>query len=125
MAAQDKQAKTILVTGGTGFLAGWVIRYLLEDGYAVRATVRSLKKSQKVTSMLEAEGVSCDRLSFVEADLGNSDGWADAMCGIDAVIHTASPLGGSNMDDPALIPVAVEGVEHVLDAAWQQASPRS
>lgn len=58
MAAQDKQAKTILVTGGTGFLAGWVIRYLLEDGYAVRATVRSLKKSQKVTSMLEAEGVS-------------------------------------------------------------------
>lgn len=116
-AAQGKHDETILVIGGTGFLAGWVIRYLLEDSYAVRATVRSLKKSEKVVSMLQAEGVSTERLSFVACDLGSSDGWEDAMQGVDAVIHTASPLGGDNMDDPNLIPVAVEGVEHVLDAA--------
>jgi dihydroflavonol-4-reductase len=114
---QGKCEKTVLVTGGTGFLAGWVIRHLLEDGYAVRATVRSMKKSEKVVTMLAAEGVSTDRLSFTVCDLGSSDGWAEAMRGVDAVIHTASPLGGDSMDDPTLIPVAVEGVEHVLHAA--------
>lgn len=124
MAAQSKQNKTILVTGGTGFLAGWVIRYLLEDGDAVRATVRSLKKSGKVVDMLQAEGVSTQCLSFAVADLGSADGWAEAMQGISAVIHTASPLGGDNMDDPALIPVAVEGVEHVLNAAVAAGIPK-
>lgn len=47
----------VLVTGGTGFLAGWTIRELLEKGYEVRTTVRSMKKSGNVTSILEKEGV--------------------------------------------------------------------
>lgn len=34
----------VLVTGGTGFLAGWTIRKLLEKDYVVRTTVRSMKK---------------------------------------------------------------------------------
>ncbi len=33
-------AETVLVTGGTGFVAGWCIVQLLERGYAVRTTVR-------------------------------------------------------------------------------------
>lgn len=124
MNAQDKHGKTILVTGGTGFLAGWVIRYLLEDGYAVRAAVRAMKKSGKVVDMLQAESVPTERLSFAVADLGSPDGWAEAVRGVNAVIHTASPLGGDNMDDPSLIPVAVEGVEHVIGAAVAAGIPK-
>lgn len=107
----------VFVTGGTGFLAGWVIRELLENGYHVTTSVRAMDKSKKVTSMLEAENVSTANLDFAVCDLGSADGWEDAMCGCEYVIHTASPLGGDNMDDPSLIPIAVEGVEHVLQAA--------
>lgn len=108
--------ENVLVTGGTGFLAGWVIRYLLEQNYDVRTTVRSEKKVESVKKMLSAEGIDVSHLSFAFADLTKSEGWDKAMEGIDFVIHTASPLGGSNMDDSALISVAVSGVENVVKA---------
>lgn len=107
----------VLVTGGTGFLAGWTIRELLEKGYEVRTTVRSMKKSENVTSMLEKEGVNTSKLSFAVADLTSPDGWDDAMKDIDYVLHVASPLGGNNHEDPTLIPTAKSGVENVLSAA--------
>lgn len=108
---------TVLVTGGTGFLAGWTIRTLLERGYTVRTTIRSIGKRDVVTRMLEAERVDASRLSFFEADLGSPDGWREAIAGVDGVIHTASPLGGENHNDPTLIPTAKAGALHVIDAA--------
>lgn len=71
--------KKILVTGGTGFLAGWVIRQLLQQGYSVRTTVRSAKKFPKIVKMLDAENVDSSNLSYVVADLTSSNGWAEAM----------------------------------------------
>lgn len=109
--------ETVLVTGGTGFLAGWVIRKLLEKGYIVKTTVRSESKAATVTSMLEHEGISTHNLSFAFADLTKEDGWEDAMTGIDKVIHVASPLGGNNHENPELIPIAENGVKNVLNAA--------
>ena len=109
--------KNVLVTGGTGFLAGWTIRRLLEKGYYVRATVRSLDKSSAITNMLRAEGIDTSNLTFVAADLTRADSWDAAMNGIDYVLHIASPLGGNNHEDPALIPVAKSGVENVISSA--------
>lgn len=106
--------ETILVTGGTGFLAGWVIRRLLEKGYGVRTTVRSENKVSSVISMLEHEGVSIQNLSFAFADLTKAYGWDKAMEGIDKAVHVASPLGGNNHENPELIPIAENGVKNVL-----------
>ena len=39
---------TVLVTGGSGFLGGWCIVSLLEDGYSVRTTVRDLERESEV-----------------------------------------------------------------------------
>ncbi len=108
---------TVLVTGGTGFLAGWTIRRLLEKSYTVRTTVRSMAKADSVRNMLAKEHVDTSALSFAVADLTKADGWDAAMEGIDYVLHVASPLGGNNHEDPTLIPTAKEGVEHVFSAA--------
>lgn len=108
---------TVLVTGGTGFLAGWTIRRLLEQGRTVRATVRAEGKGDVVATMLEHEGIDISGLSFAVADLSAADGWAEAVAGVDSVLHTASPLGGEDHEDPSLIPTARAGVEHVLGAA--------
>jgi dihydroflavonol-4-reductase len=109
--------KNVLVTGGTGFLAGWTIRRLLEKGDSVRTTVRSMAKSESVRTMLRHEKVDDSALSFAVADLTRADGWDEAMEGIDYVLHVASPLGGNNHEDPSLIPTAKSGVENVFAAA--------
>ncbi len=111
------KSTNVLVTGGTGFLAGWTIRKLLEKGYSVRTIVRSMKKSEKVVNMLQYENVDTSALSFAVADLTKADGWAEVMKGIDYVLHVASPLGGNNHEDSTLIPIAKRGVENVFSAA--------
>lgn len=44
--------RPILVTGATGYLASWIIKYLLETGHNVRGTVRSLAKKDKYEKLL-------------------------------------------------------------------------
>lgn len=44
----------VLVSGANGFIASWLIRTLLEQGYAVRGTVRSLEKGRYLTELFEA-----------------------------------------------------------------------
>lgn len=107
----------VLVTGGSGFLASWVIRKLLEQGYHVRTTVRSGHSRQAVLRMLAAENIETSNLSFVFADLTSAQNWDQAMGGVDYVLHLASPLGSHDMDNPQLIKTAVEGTDHVITAA--------
>ncbi|MEU4240765.1 NAD-dependent epimerase/dehydratase family protein [Actinoplanes sp. NPDC026619] len=99
----------VLVTGATGYVAGWVIVELLRRGHEVRATVRSLDKANKVQ---EAIGGG-KRLTFVVADLTKDDGWDAAVAGMDYVLHVASPLGGTG----DLITPARDGTLRVLRAA--------
>lgn len=107
----------ILVTGGTGFLAGWIIRQALEQGYEVRTTIRNAQKAETIREMFHQEGVDTQQLTFAVADLTNPDGWDQAMDGVDYLIHAASPLSGHRHSDPELINIAKEGVSNVLRAA--------
>ena len=61
----------MLVTGGTGFVAGWCIVELLERGYAVRTTVRDPAKEQRVRAAVPVAPTD-DRLTFVVADLNRT-----------------------------------------------------
>jgi dihydroflavonol-4-reductase len=109
----------VLVTGGSGFVGAHCILQLLDAGYRVRTTVRSLLREPDVRAMLKIGGAEPgDTLEFVAADLLSDDGWPAAVNGVDYVLHVASPFPPSqpkNADD--LIIPAREGALRVLRAA--------
>lgn len=109
----------VVVTGGSGFIASHIILKLLQQGYAVRTTVRSLAKTELIKTML-ANGGQTDfsDLSFVEADLTHEDNWDQVMAGATYAIHLASPTPTLNFkDENEMIQPAINGVLYVLRAA--------
>jgi nucleoside-diphosphate-sugar epimerase len=110
---------TVLVTGGSGFIATHCISQLLAAGHTVRATVRNLKREPEVRAMLrEAGSEPGGRLSFFAADLESDAGWPEAAAGCEYVLHVASPFpGGTPKDENELIRPAREGALRVLRAA--------
>ncbi|TFY65552.1 hypothetical protein EVG20_g5535 [Dentipellis fragilis] len=45
-----------LVTGANGFIAVWVVRRLLEEGYSVRGTIRSEDKGTHLRQLFNSYG---------------------------------------------------------------------
>jgi len=91
---------TVLVTGATGFVAGWCIVDLLQQGHSVRATVRRPDAGEALRKAINRHAPT-DRLTFVVADLTSDAGWAEAMRGCTAVMHVASPLGSVGASEEA------------------------
>lgn len=108
--------ETVLVTGGTGFVAGWTIVQLLKGGFKVRTTVRDLAREGALRAAIGREVDGADRLDVVGADLTADAGWAAAVEGCGAVMHIASPLGGAD-DEADLIAAARDGTLRVLSAS--------
>lgn len=111
--------KLIAVTGIGGFLGRHVAARLLQAGYEVRGTLRSLKKAKSIEAAIRSmQGAGDGKLSFVVADLLSDEGWEDAFSGVADVIHTASPFPPSvpNNENDLILP-AREGTLRVLRAA--------
>jgi nucleoside-diphosphate-sugar epimerase len=108
----------VLVTGGSGYIGGWCVIALLQQGYRVRATVRNLSREGQVRAALGKAVELGDNLSFHAADLTADAGWDEAVAGCDYVLHVASPLGVAEPKDPnELIRPAREGARRVISAA--------
>ncbi|WP_213978936.1 NAD-dependent epimerase/dehydratase family protein [Sphingomonas sp. dw_22] len=110
--------KKVLVTGGSGFVAGWAIIELLRQGYDVRATLRSTSREVSVRRGIASQIAADERLEFAIADLTRDAGWDAAVAGCDHVLHIASPLGReAPKDRNALVEPARGGALRVLKAA--------
>jgi dihydroflavonol-4-reductase len=111
--------ETVLVTGGTGFVGVHCILQLLEKGYRVKTTVRSLDRKSEVLEMLKVGGItSFEKLEFIQADLTEDANWEAALRGCDYVLHVASPIFlRVPKDENEMIKPAVEGTLRVLKAA--------
>jgi dihydroflavonol-4-reductase len=109
----------ILVTGGSGYIAGVLIRQLLAAGWQVHTTVRDLKREPALRGQLGADqGEARGRLHCFAADLMRDAGWAEAAAGCSHVAHLASPLPpGVPRDASELIVPARDGALRALRAA--------
>ena len=110
--------KPILVTGASGFVAIHTIIQLLQQGYKVRATLRTLSREAEVRETISKYVQANDRLEIIPADLEQESGWDEAMQDIEYVLHIASPfpLFEPKNEDELIIP-AVEGTLRILRAA--------
>lgn len=108
----------VLVTGGTGYIASWLVKYLLEDGYKVRITVRNINDESRYSHLIKISENTKGSLEVFEADLLDSEAFGMCMNGCNIVFHTASPFLFSGVSDPQkqLIDPALEGTKNVLDA---------
>jgi dihydroflavonol-4-reductase len=114
--------KTVLLTGASGYIGKHIALQLLNQGYSVRASVRSLSKSDEVRGAVLPHLIDKtkldSRLTFVELDLEKDAGWDAALKGVDVLMHTASPFPiASPKDENELIRPAVDGTLRALKAA--------
>lgn len=108
-------AGTVFVSGGSGYIAGFLIRQLVSEGWMVHTTVRNLSREAEVRDSL---GVDNARVKFFAADLMDDAGWAEAMEGCSHAAHVASPLpvNAPRSDDELIVP-ARDGALRALRAA--------
>lgn len=111
--------ETVLLTGIGGYVAGHIAVQLLQQGWRVRGTVRSLKDAAALRDLLcRTAGRDPAMLQVVQAELMSDAGWDAAAQGCRYVIHTASPFPDRlpEREEDLTLP-ATEGTLRVLAAA--------
>ncbi|HEY6771586.1 MAG TPA: aldehyde reductase [Solirubrobacterales bacterium] len=114
----EGDGKTVLVTGGSGFLGGWCIVELIRRGYVVRTTIRDPAREPEVHDAVASQVDPAHHLTIHQADLMGDEHWDNVIEGCDYVLHVASPFPPSQPKDPdELIVPAREGTLRVLGKA--------
>ena len=116
--------KPVLVTGGSGYLASWIVKMLLDEGLHVRATVRNPEKTESIAHLEKLAETSHGKLELHPADLLAPGSFDKPMQDCELVIHTASPffVTGIKNAEEELIRPAKEGTRNVLEAAQKNTS---
>ncbi|MGM0646854.1 MAG: SDR family oxidoreductase [Bacteroidota bacterium] len=112
----------IMVTGGSGYIASWIVSFLLADGHHVVATVRDKNNREKNAFLHHQQEKYPGKLDLHEADLLKEGSFDEGMKGCDVVIHSASPFLISGIKDARkqLIEPAVKGTQNVLKAVRRE-----
>lgn len=114
----ESPLQRIFVTGVNGHIGNHIVRDLLENGYAVRGSVRNVADPAK-TEHVRAHAAQLgheDRLELVEGDVLNADGWEDLLNGCDGLFHTAT-VYATQGDANLILDTANKGTTHLFHAA--------
>ncbi|XP_057423403.1 dihydroflavonol 4-reductase-like [Lotus japonicus] len=118
-------AKTVCVTGSTGFIGSWLVMRLMEGGYTVRATVqRDPDNMKKVKHLLELPGAKTN-LTIWNADLTEEGSFDEAINGCSGVFHVASPMDFNSKDpENEVIKPSINGVLDIMKACQKAKTVR-
>lgn len=112
------RTRPVMVTGATGYLAGWIVKALLEQGLTVHATVRDPGARAKVAHLVALGEAGPGKLRLFKADLLQEGSFDAAAEGCSVIFHTASPFVTAVKDPQRdLVDPAVKGTLNVLGAA--------
>ncbi|KAI3428981.1 Epimerase domain-containing protein, partial [Psidium guajava] len=108
---------TVCVTGGTGFIASWLIMRLLEHGYSVRTTVRPDPDGRRDISFLKNLPGASERLQILTADLENPESFSPAIQDCVGVFHAAALLDFKDKElEPVIAKKSIDGALGILRA---------
>ncbi|GLT35295.1 hypothetical protein SLA2020_097620 [Shorea laevis] len=110
----------VCVTGAGGYLASWVVKFLLSRDYVVHGTVRE-PGDDKNAHLNELEKAS-ENLKLFKAELMDYESLLSAIEGCSGVFHVASPvLMPSSFSNPEveMVEPAVKGTLNVLKACLE------
>ncbi len=111
-------SKPVLVTGASGYVAGWIVKRLLELGITVHAAVRDPSDTRRLAPLTALAKDLPGTLRLFKADLLEDGSYADAMQGCSIVFHTASPFKLDIRDaQRELVDPALKGTRNVLETA--------
>lgn len=114
-----------MVSGATGYVAGWLIKCLLEAGHHVHATVRDPANKQKLAHLEALQADLPGNITYFTADLLTEGSYAEAMADCEIVFHTASPFSlRVNDAQRDLVDPAKLGTRNVLEQAKRTSSVR-
>ena len=118
------RAESVCVTGAGGFVAQEIVAQLLEGGFEVHGTVRSLAKTEVVQPLRDmAKAIGKGKLVLHEADLIVEGAFDECIAGRDFVMHTASVFNLAVEDiERDLIEPAIRGTYNVLRSVNRTAS---
>ena len=115
---QIDNSSPIMVTGATGYVAGWIVKALVEAGCTVHAPVRNPDNTAKLKHLIDIAEKSPGEIIFSQADLLKEGSYDKPMQGCSIVFHTASPFTVDVKDaQKQLIEPAVNGTKIVLETA--------
>lgn len=116
--SEPASTETVLVTGGSGFIATHCLLQLHQAGYRLRATLRDKSRGSAIDSVLAHAHGSKVPVEWFQTDLESDTGWHEATAGATYVLHVASPIPRTlPKSDEELIRPARDGALRVLRAA--------
>lgn len=99
----------ILVTGGTGFVGSYLLRYLIANGYT---NIRALKRANSPMDLVEEVK---NNVEWLEGDVLDIFSLEDALKGVKQVYHCAAIVSYSPRDFKQMMKVNVEGTANIVN----------
>lgn len=98
----------IFITGATGLLGSFICKDLLARGYKVKAIKRK-------TSSMTLLGDAADKIEWVIGDMDDTTTLAEALEGVEAVIHGAAIISFDKRDEARMYKTNVQGTADLVN----------